>query len=288
MGIRQLLASGETMFSCEIFPPKKTGAPIDAHALAAQTARLSPAFISVTCSKDDDSPERTISLSRDVQALGVPTLSHMLCVSLTRAKARDTLEKLRQYGVDSVLALRGDLPDGEPAPRDYLHASDLIGEIRAFGGFCIGAACYPEGHPESPSLDSDLDNLKRKADQGADFFITQMFFDNHILYNYLYRAMLKGVRAPVIAGVMPVCNASQMKRICALSNASLPPRFTAILDKFGGDPAAMRQAGIAYATEQIIDLIANGVPRIHLYTMNKPEIAARIMHNLSDILKPAP
>ena len=149
----------------------------------------------------------------------------------------------------------------------------------------MGAACYPEGHPEAPSRDADLTGLRRKVDAGAEFLTTQMFFDNAIFYQFLFRALQKGIEVPVTAGIMPVVNAKQIKRITTLSGASLPTRFAAIVDRFGGNPDCMREAGIAYATEQIIDLIANGVRNIHLYTMNKPEIARAIFGNLGSILR---
>ncbi len=186
-------------------------------------------------------------------------------------------------GIENILALRGDIPESEPfpSPGQYRHASELIREIRDYGGFCVGGACYPEGHPESENLHKDIDSLKIKVDSGCEFLTTQMFFDNNILYNFMFRLLKYGVSVPIIAGIMPVTNKKQIERICKLSGTALPPRFRAIVDKFADDPAAMNQAGVAYATEQIIDLIANGVNHIHIYTMNKPDIAGRIMGNLS-------
>jgi methylenetetrahydrofolate reductase (NADPH) len=188
--------------------------------------------------------------------------------------------------------LRGDIPQNSdfPSPSHYHYASELIQDIRAqsdscHGDFCIGAACYPEGHIECEHKEDDIDYLKQKVDSGCDFLTTQMFFDNNVLYNFLYRIMAKGIHVPVVAGIMPVTNSKQIKRICALSGTQLPPRFKAIADKFADKPLAMKQAGIAYATEQMIDLISNGVNSIHLYTMNKPEIAAEIMDNLSEIIR---
>ena len=194
------------------------------------------------------------------------------------------LKELKEKKIDNVLALRGDIPADGNVAKDYRYASELIGEIRQYGDFCIGAACYPEGHVESVNKTADIQHLKEKIEAGCDFVTTQMFFDNNILYNYLYRIREKGITVPVVAGIMPVTNVSQIKRICSMSGTYLPARFKAIVDRFGDNPAAMKQAGIAYATEQIIDLIANGVNGIHVYSMNKPEVAAKIKESLSEIL----
>ena len=215
---------------------------------------------------------------------GVNALAHLTCVSSTREQVRKVLAQLQERNICNVLALRGDLPAEGPAHSDYRYASQLIYDIKSFGNFCIGAACYPEGHVESANKTQDIHYLKEKVEAGCDFVTTQMFFDNNILYNYLYRIREQGITVPVVAGIMPVTNVKQIKRICQLSGTYLPSRFKAILDRFGDNPAAMKQAGIVYATEQIIDLIANGVNAIHVYSMNKPEVAARIHDSLSEIL----
>lgn len=197
------------------------------------------------------------------------------------------IRRLKEQKIENILALRGDIPsdDSFPLPNQYRYASELIEDIKKEGNFCIGAACYPEGHVETEHKKDDIANLKKKVDCGVDFLTTQMFFDNHILYNFLYRIREQGITVPVLPGIMPVTNGKQMKRICSLSGTILPERFRAVLDRFGDDPAAMQQAGIAYATDQIIDLIANGINHIHVYSMNKPEVAAAIMDNLSEIVK---
>ena len=196
------------------------------------------------------------------------------------------MEELKEKGIENILALRGDIPADGKVEKDYQYASQLINEIKQAGDFCIGAACYPEGHVESVNKTEDILHLKEKVDAGCDFVTTQMFFDNNILYNYLYRIREKGITVPVIAGIMPVTHASQVKRICGMSGTYLPARFKAIVDRFGDNPAAMKQAGIAYATEQIIDLVANGVNGIHVYSMNKPDVAAKIKESLSEIIGP--
>ena len=286
MNLVMLLKTPGVHISCEIFPPKEFHQVEEIKSAAKAIASLSPAYISVTYGAAGNTPHFTRELSQTVQSLGVPALSHLTCINDTKSKITDVLNDLETAGITNVLALRGDIPEGGSFPGDnhFQYASELISAIKTRGGFCIGAACYPEGHPEAPSRDKDLDQLRRKVDAGTDFLTTQMFFDNHILYNFLYRALQKGIDLPVCAGIMPVVNARQIKRITALSGAGLPPRFAAIVDRFGGDPASMREAGIAYATEQIIDLIAGGINRIHLYTMNKPDIATAIFGNLRAIL----
>ncbi len=286
MTVAEVLQAPGAHFSCEIFPPKEFAGIEDAKAVVRQIAALRPAYISVTYGAAGRTPHFTRELAQTVQSEGVPALAHLTCINSAKPQIQTVLDELDAAGVRSVLALRGDIPDGAayPGGDHFQHASELIAAIKKRGGFCVGAACYPEGHPEAPSKDFDLDTLKMKMDAGADFLTTQMFFDNNVLYNFLYRTLRKGVTLPVSAGIMPVVRAKQFKRVSALGGASLPPRFAAILDRFGDDPKAMYQAGVAYATEQIIDLIANGVERIHLYTMNRPDITAAILHNLGDIL----
>ena len=286
MRIPSLLQDGRVHISCEIFPPKEFSGLAQAVGVAREIAALSPAFVSVTYGAAGNTAAHTLEIAQAVKAANCTPLYHLTCAASTVDQIESRLEDLKAQGIENILALRGDIPEGTvfPGPRQYQYASDLVAQIKAFGGFAIGAACYPEGHPESPSKDKDLDNLRRKVDAGAEFLTTQLFFDNNILYNFLYRALQKGISVPVAAGIMPVVNAAQIKRICSLSGASLPPRFAAIVDRFSQNTKAMRQAGIAFATEQIIDLIANGVSNIHIYTMNRPQIAAAIFQNLSDIL----
>ena len=212
-------------------------------------------------------------------------LAHLTCVSSTREKVHTVISELKERGIENILALRGDIPTNTdfPLPDQYHHAIELIREIREAGDFCIGGACYPEGHPEASNMDEDLAHLKEKVDAGCEYLTTQMFFDNNIYYRFLYKALAKGIDVPVTAGIMPVTNVAQVKRTISLTGNLVPAKFLSIVDRFGDNPAAMKQAGIAYATEQIIDLIANGVNHIHIYSMNKPDVAAAIMNNLSQI-----
>ena len=217
---------------------------------------------------------------------GVPALAHLSCLTSSKDEIHDKLTQLKNHGIENILALRGDAPsDGTPIKTDYKYASELTEDIKEFGGFCIGGACYPESHPESESSIADIDNLRRKVEAGCEFLTTQMFFDNNIYYNFLYRLNKAGVTVPVVAGIMPVTNPKSIKRICRISGSALPQRFVRIVDRFGDDPESMAQAGIAYATEQIIDLFANGVNAVHVYSMNKPEVAEKIKNNISGIIK---
>ena len=285
MRIADMLRTGKVVMSCEIFPPKKFEGLAEVERVAGEIAALEPAFMSVTYGAAGTTPGHTLRVARAVKDAGVEPLCHLTCVPSTRAHVRQVLADMRAAGMENVLALRGDLPkSGEPA-KDFAYAAELIDFIHAQGDFCVGAACYPEGHPESGGRLKDIEYLRRKVDAGVDFLTTQMFFDNGILYNFLYRALRAGIDLPVCAGIMPICDARQVDRVMKLSGSVMPPRFAAIADRFAGDPAAMTQAGIAFATEQIVDLVANGIHHIHLYTMNKPWIARAIMRNLSDIIK---
>ncbi len=274
--------------SFEVFPPKTEDAYDKVIGAVDEIAKLQPSFISVTYGAGGGTSKNTVKIASHIQNdLGVNSIAHLTCASSTKEEVHRVVEDIKVNGIQNILALRGDIPkDGAfPIPGHYKYASELIEDIKTMGDFCIGAACYPEGHVESTHKTEDIANLKKKVDNGVDFLTTQMFFDNSILYNFLYRIREKGITVPVLPGIMPVTNGKQMARICQLSGTILPERFRAIVDRFGDNPKAMQQAGIAYATDQIIDLIANGITNIHVYSMNKPEVAAAIMTNLSEIIK---
>ena len=290
MKIIDLLKTGKVTVSCELFPPKYGSGLASAKTVVRQTAALNPAFISITYGAGGGTSAHTVSLADESQNnCGVTALAHLTCISSGRETIREMLAQLSSLKIENILALRGDIAEGAGAPHpensSYHHASDLMKEIRDHGGFCIGGACYPEGHPEAESIQKDIESLKIKVDNGCQFLTTQMFFDNNILYTFLYRMLNNKIDIPVIAGIMPVIDGKQISRICKLSGTALPSRFRAIVEKYSSNPQAMCQAGIAYATEQIIDLIANDVNHIHIYTMNKPDIAGKIISNLSEILK---
>ena len=286
MQISEKLQAKQLTTSFEVFPPKNDAAYAPVEAAIDALAQYKPDFISVTYGAGGGTSLNTPKIAAHIQSdLQIPSLAHLTCASSTKAEIDAILRDLKARGIENILALRGDLPEKYAPDTDhYRYASELVTAIREFGGFSVGAACYPEGHIESPSPDADLTHLKEKVNCGADFLITQMFFDNTALYSFLYRALKKGIDVPVLAGIMPVMNKRQIARSCALSGTTLPARFKTMIDKFGDSPEALKQAGIAYATEQIIDLIANGVSGIHIYTMNRPEVAGAIMQNLSSIL----
>lgn len=285
MKIREILAQEKPVLSFEVFPPKREDAYSSVERAVTEIAGLSPSFMSVTYGAGGGTSRYTAKIAAELKKnYGVTSLAHLSCVSSTKEEVREMAQKLKELGIENILALRGDIPADGNIRTDYHYASQLVHDLKSMGDFCIGGACYPEGHPESPSKERDILYLKEKVDAGCDFLTTQMFFDNNILYNFLYRIREKGITAPVIAGIMPVTNAKQMRRILSMSGTYLPTRFKAILDKFGDNPAAMKQAGIAYATEQIIDLIANDIHAVHVYSMNKPDVARQIKTSLSEIL----
>ena len=285
MKIKDILAEGRPSVSFEIFPPRKDAPFAPVKETVERLALEKPSFMSVTYGASGNAQANTVAIASFVQDCGVPALAHLTCLSATRDSLAEEVASLRKAGIENVLCLRGDLPKdaSEPPPGYFSHAVDLVRALRP-STFCLGGACYPECHPECRHMEDDIVHLREKVDAGLDFVTTQMFFDNNIFYRYLSKLRDRGVTVPVIAGIMPVTNGRQIARICALSGTYLPSRFKAIVDRYGDRPAAMLDAGVAYATEQIIDLFANGVNAVHIYTMNKPEVASRIMSNLRGIL----
>ncbi len=290
MKILDLLRQNTLSLSFEVFPPKTETSFDSVKAATEEIAKLSPAFMSVTYGAGGGTSRYTLDIAKNLKALyGVPTLEHLTCVSSTRETVREKIREIKDAGIENVMALRGDIPaelaSADRSGWDYRHAVDLVVELKnANPDFCIGGACYPEIHPESTNQKEDIAYLKEKVDAGCDFLTTQMFFDNNLLYNFLYKIREAGITVPIIPGIMPITNANQVARAIQLSGSFMPQRFKSLVDKFGSDPAAMKQAGIAYATDQIIDLYANGITNVHVYSMNKPDVAAKIQSNLSDIL----
>ena len=290
MKITQLLQRDKLALSMEVFPPKTETAFESVKAATEEIAKLRPAFMSVTYGAGGGTSQYTLDIAQNIKTLyHVPTVAHLTCVSSTRETVQEKIAAIKAAGIENVLALRGDIPPGreneDRSAWDYRHAIDLVRELKtADPNFCVGGACYPEVHPESANQAQDIAFLREKVDAGCEFLTTQMFFDNNLLYNFLYKIRQAGITVPVIPGIMPITNANQVERALKLSGSQVPQRFKALVDKFGDDPAAMKQAGIAYATDQIIDLYANGINLVHVYTMNKPDVAAAIGHNLSDIL----
>jgi len=286
MRISELLKRDGITFSLEVFPPKTSEKYEETAEAARAIARLNPDFMSVTYGAGGGTGEYTTGIAAGIQReFGVTTLAHLTCVSSSREHVLHMLNMYRENGIENILALRGDIPADGRVSTDYRYAVELIRDIREHGDFCIGGACYPEGHIECAHRKDDLQHLKEKTDAGLDFLTTQMFFNNDVFYNFLYRAREKGIMIPVIAGIMPITSAQQLRRSAAMSGTDVPQRFRAIVDCFGDHPAAMKQAGIVYAAEQIIDLLANGIRHIHVYTMNKPDVAEGIMKSLSAVLR---
>ena len=286
MKIIDILNQDQITLSFEVFPPKKIEKYDSVQAATEGVAALHPSFMSVTYGAGGGTSEFTLNIAKNIRdKYGVEVLPHLTCVSSTKAHVHEMIQKFKEYGFENVMALRGDIPEGGAPYDDYHYASELVADIKSQGDFCIGGACYPDGHVECAHKDDDIRNLKRKVDAGVDFLTTQMFFDNAEFFNFLYRLREQDIRVPVLAGIMPITNQKQLGRSVALSGTTVPTRFKEIVDKFGEHPEAMKQAGIIYATEQIIDLIANDVKHIHVYSMNKPDVAEAIQRNLSEMLK---
>ena len=291
MKLSDVLHSGHPALSFEVFPPKTTSSFETVKTAIEEIAELHPSFMSVTYGAGGGTSQYTLDIAKNIKAEhNVPTLAHLTCVSSTKETVSDMIGKIKAAGITNVMALRGDIPENmkndDSAPRVYRHAIDLVRELKESApDLCIGGACYPEIHPESANQAEDILYLKEKVDAGCEFLTTQMFFDNNLFYNFMYKIREAGITVPIIPGIMPITNANQIERAIKLSGSFIPQRFKALVDKFGSDPDAMKQAGIAYATDQIIDLYANGIANVHVYSMNKPDVAQKIQSNLSAIIK---
>ena len=290
MKIIDLLKSEKLSLSFEVFPPKTESNYDSVKHATEEIAKLHPSFMSVTYGAGGGTSKYTLDIAKNIkERYGVPSLAHLTCVSSTRETVHERIRDIQSAGIRNVMALRGDIPAGmeneDRSHWDYQHAVELVRELKeSDADFCIGGACYPEIHPESTNQKEDIFYLKEKVEAGCSFLTTQMFFDNNLLYNFLYKIREAGITVPIIPGIMPITNGNQVDRAVKLSGSFMPQRFKSLVDKFGTTPAAMKQAGIAYATDQIIDLFANGITHVHVYSMNKPDVAAAIQRNLSDIL----
>jgi methylenetetrahydrofolate reductase (NADPH) len=285
MKISEILALGKRTLSFEVFPPKTVDKFDSVLSAAEEIARLSPSFMSVTYGAGGGTSAYTAEIASRLQGFGVTPLAHLTCISSKRSRVKELLADLRGRGIENILALRGDISEGfDRGGAEYRYASELVSEIADFGGFCIGGACYPEGHPESISRNADLAALKEKVSAGCSFLTTQMFFDNSVFYRFTEELSARGVGVPVIAGIMPITSASQVERMIKFSGNALPKKLCDIIDRYGGDNASMREAGIDYATEQIRELYEAGFAFAHVYSMNKPYVAEKIKGNLEFML----
>ncbi|MBQ7614158.1 MAG: methylenetetrahydrofolate reductase [Butyrivibrio sp.] len=287
MRIDELFRNKEVTLSFEVFPPKTDAGYEAVEKAASEIAALKPDFMSVTYGAGGGTSKNTANIAADLQnKYGVPVLAHLTCVSSTKELVKSVVTEYKTKGIENIMALRGDIPKEGRICFDYNHATELIYDIKSMDdSFCIGGACYPEGHVECERQSEDIMHLKEKVEAGCDFLTTQMFFDNSTLYQFLYRIREKGIEVPVVPGIMPITNAKQVARSVSLSGSTIPQKMKIMVDRFADDPEKMKEAGIIYASDQIIDLIANGVSHIHVYSMNKPEIAAGIMRNLATIIR---
>ena len=287
MKITDVLKSGRPTVSFEVFPPKTNSSFESVREATEEIAGLSPAYMSVTYGAGGGTSRYTIDIARNIQEkYGVPTLAHLTCVSSTRATVEERIADMHRDGIENIMALRGDIPsDMRDVRREYSYAVELVRQIREYGNdFCVGGACYPEIHPESRSAEEDLIHLREKVDAGLDFLTTQMFFDNDLYYRFVEKAEKVGINVIIIPGIMPITAKSQVERARSLSGSYMPKEFLSLVDKFGDDPEAMKQAGLDYATRQVRDLYENGVGNVHVYSMNKPNVAKSILNGITDIL----
>lgn len=290
MKIIDILNQKKLTLSFEVFPPKTESSFESVKSATEEIAQLNPSFISVTYGAGGGTSKYTLDIAKNIKKnYGVTALEHLTCISSNKNDIKNKIQEIKDAGIENVMALRGDIPEylkiSDRSKWDYRYAIDLVKELKNINPvFCVGGACYPEIHPESLNQNDDIKYLKEKVDAGCDFLTTQMFFDNNLLYNFLYKIRQAGINVPVVPGIMPITNANQITRAIELSGSFVPQRFKSLVDKFGNDPQAMKQAGIAYATDQIIDLYANGITNVHVYSMNKPDVARKIQNNLSYIL----
>ncbi len=285
MKINELFQQKKLVVSFEVFPPKVTSPVETIYETLDALQDLQPDFISVTYSAGDKVPGgSTCDIAAAIKhKYHIEPLAHITCLNSSKEDIDRLLRRLQQEGVENILALRGDRREDSPEILDFPHASDPVARIQAFGGFNVVGACYPEGHPESVDMKSEIKNLKHKVEAGATHLITQLFFDNNDYYSFVEKAAIADIDVPIQPGIMPVVNKKQIERMVSLCGASLPKKLVKLLSRYEHSPAALADAGISYATEQIIDLILSGAPGVHLYTMNNPAVARRITKSIKNI-----
>jgi methylenetetrahydrofolate reductase (NADH) len=285
MRIAELYAERAPVVSFEFFPPKTEAGYSALYRTIAELKRLDPGFVSVTWGAGGSTRRRTVDLVTQIQReVGVTAMAHMTCVGSPREHLAETLEHLQREGLENVLALRGDPPRDqerfEPVPGGFGYACDLTAFIRSRFAFCVGGACYPETHPEAPSPETDLANLVHKVESGAEFLITQLFFESDAFFAFETRARAAGIRVPIVPGIMPVTSAANVRRMASLCGARIPEELEARLAAAGDDPDRTLEVGVRWATAQCRELLDRGVPGIHFYTLNKSPAARRVYENL--------
>lgn len=286
MYIKDIFGSKKQVLSFEVFPPKQDSGEETVKAAVDELVKQPIDYISVTYGAGGSTSKRTADIAEYIQKEhGMTALAHLSCITADKTGIEKMLADMKERGIENILALRGDLPqEGTETAADYSYASELVADIKKYGGFCVGGACYPECHPDSPDLETDIENLKKKVDAGCDFLVTQMFFDNGKFYEFRNLAAKKGINVPITAGIMPLTQASQIKRMCILSGgASMPSKFTRMFAKYESKPEALKQAGIAYAVDQVAELLSNDTDGVHIYTMNKPDVARQIVSMTSSM-----
>lgn len=286
MYIKDIFDSKKQVLSFEVFPPKQDSGEETVKAAVDELVKQPIDYISVTYGAGGSTSKRTADIAEYIQKEhGMTALAHLSCITADKTGIEKMLADMKERGIENILALRGDLPqEGAETAADYSYASELVADIKKYGGFCVGGACYPECHPDSPDLETDIENLKKKVDAGCDFLVTQMFFDNGKFYEFRNLAVKKGINVPITAGIMPLTQASQIKRMCILSGgASMPSKFTRMFSKYESKPEALKQAGIAYAVDQVAELLSNDTDGVHIYTMNKPDVARQIVSMTSSM-----
>ncbi|MGN0656052.1 MAG: methylenetetrahydrofolate reductase [NAD(P)H] [Ruminiclostridium sp.] len=286
MKIASLYGKGRTVLSFEVFPPKKTSGIETIYSTIEELSDLKPDFISVTYGAGGNPADTS---TRDIASLiknkhGIEAMAHLTCVNNTKEEVDTVLQSFKEVGIENILALRGDIRPDVPPKTDFRYASELVSYIKEQGDFGVSGACYPEGHVEAESLTADILNLRKKVDAGVQSLITQLFFDNEMFYDFREKIAIAGINVPVSAGIMPVTNKSQIERMVAMCGASLPQKFVKMVQKYDTRPEALIDAGIAYAADQIADLLSTGVDGVHIYTMNNPYVARKIVGIIGKLL----
>lgn len=285
MKIIDIINGNTRSLSFEVFPPKTSDKYESVSKAVSEISKLEPSYMSVTYGAGGGTSDYTAKIANEVSSYGITPLAHLSCISSTKTQVKEKIKQLADSGIENILALRGDIPSGlDTTSLDFRYAYELIDQIKKQGDFCIGGACYPEGHPESDSLEKDIDYLKIKVEHGCEFLTTQMFFDNSIFYNFVDRLNKCGIFVPTVPGIMPITSYNQLEKMVLISGNQLPQKFINLISKYEKDPVSLKKAGIEYAISQALDIYKQGFNSVHIYTMNKHDVAKEIKTNLKDII----